>query len=150
MSLPARCVHKKPQSTSNPKQQENVFNFWGLSTLTQWDSWLAFVHQSHPMKWVKATKESILKRFMEYIFPLIVPDLTFLSQTVIFIITEAMPFQEMQIFCYSWFFSNSEGRKFRTRVSMTSIKCWAVLKFQVNTSPVSWVVLKWLMRYMSL
>lgn len=151
MSLPARCVHRKPQSTSIPKQQKNVCNFGGPPTLRQRDSWLAFPHQSHPMKWAKHIVESILKRCVGHIFSSTVLVPTLVSQMVIFIIIEATPFQEMQISYNSWFLFqfwgwNIEDLNFPHFYPTLS-------KPHVSSEPQAllciWGALKWFMRSMS-
>lgn len=135
MSLPARCVHKKPQSTSIPKPLKNVCNFWGLRTLRQRDSWLAFPHQSHSMKWAKHIVESILKRCVGHIFSSTVLVPTLVSQMVIFIIIEAMLFQEMQSSYNSWFLFQFWGGNTEDLNFPTFIKCWASPMFPVNLKP---------------
>lgn len=150
MSLPARCVHKKTQSTSNPNQQDNVCNFRGLSALRQQDSWPSFPHRSHPMS-KKCYHEVYIEKIHGTRFPINSPwhhnfitNSTFHNYRSHVITGNA----DLLLFMISFLILRVENS--RPEFLLTVIKCWENPKFQVNSSTITRGALKGFMRYMSL
>lgn len=150
MSLPARCVHEKPQSTSNSKKQENVCNFWGLSTHRQQNSWLAFPHQPHLIKLVKTIMESIEKIHGTHL-PINGPwPHTFITSSNINNYKNHAISGNVDLLLFMISFPILRVGNSRSEFPPTFTRCWESPKFQENSSPVTWGALKQLTRSMSL